>query len=394
MSSTSVATTHRWSWSRATARSAMTRTSPAAVTKLRYCHRDLARLSSRGARGRGKVVGSILTGGATEPHGQTSGPGDRGSPNSPGNEAIAEFTPGHVSVNEITVATVRDLERHTAFRGAERDHGSEGLPDTGTWTAHAARNLFLRHADQLAGSPFVEVFDEIFRTEGVKILPPQRLQGSRKVRPTRLPCHQVNAGSRLDRRVPKCRLTRHDTIFGPHMDAQPGSSRGIGGRLRRSPTLKVRRMVVAERNERPSRPSTANHYSEAGQEAATRPMGHNSLEIHYHPPSSSPLLSPVLRPRLHRRRPPEVRLVGREAFLEAAADRIEHLDAGPPLVVGGDQIPGGTCRARLRDHVVHRALVERPLLAVAVVVVRELVLLVGRIGASLEATQLLLLAEM
>ena len=50
---------------------------------------------------------------------------------------------------------------------------------TGAWTALAARNLFLRHADQLAGSralvrdrgsQFIDTFDEIFRTEGLKIL--------------------------------------------------------------------------------------------------------------------------------------------------------------------------------------------------------------------------------
>ena len=50
---------------------------------------------------------------------------------------------------------------------------------TGAWTTQAARNLFLRHADQLKGSralvrdrgsQFVDTFDEIFRTEGLKIL--------------------------------------------------------------------------------------------------------------------------------------------------------------------------------------------------------------------------------
>ncbi|MGZ0217515.1 MAG: transposase [Acidimicrobiales bacterium] len=50
---------------------------------------------------------------------------------------------------------------------------------TGAWTTQAARNLFLRHADRLAdsralvrdrGSQFVDSFDEIFRTEGLKIL--------------------------------------------------------------------------------------------------------------------------------------------------------------------------------------------------------------------------------
>jgi putative transposase len=50
---------------------------------------------------------------------------------------------------------------------------------TGAWTTQAARNLFLRHADQLTdaralvrdrGSQFIDSFDEIFRTEGLKIL--------------------------------------------------------------------------------------------------------------------------------------------------------------------------------------------------------------------------------
>ena len=50
---------------------------------------------------------------------------------------------------------------------------------TGPWTTQAARNLFLRHGDQLAGaralvrdrgSQFVDRFDEIFRTEGCRIL--------------------------------------------------------------------------------------------------------------------------------------------------------------------------------------------------------------------------------
>ena len=50
---------------------------------------------------------------------------------------------------------------------------------TGAWTTQAARNLFLRHSDALAGckalvrdrgSQFIDAFDEIFRTEGIKIL--------------------------------------------------------------------------------------------------------------------------------------------------------------------------------------------------------------------------------
>ncbi len=50
---------------------------------------------------------------------------------------------------------------------------------TGAWTTQAARNLFLVHRDQLAGaralvrdrgSQFIDAFDEVFRTEGLKIL--------------------------------------------------------------------------------------------------------------------------------------------------------------------------------------------------------------------------------
>jgi transposase InsO family protein len=50
---------------------------------------------------------------------------------------------------------------------------------TGAWTTQAARNLFLRHTDQLTdaralvrdrGSQFADSFDETFRTEGLKIL--------------------------------------------------------------------------------------------------------------------------------------------------------------------------------------------------------------------------------
>ena len=50
---------------------------------------------------------------------------------------------------------------------------------TGEWTTQAARNLFIGHAERLEGakalvrdrgSQFVDAFDEIFRTEGIKIL--------------------------------------------------------------------------------------------------------------------------------------------------------------------------------------------------------------------------------
>ena len=50
---------------------------------------------------------------------------------------------------------------------------------TGAWTTQAARNLLRTHADRLAdtralardrGGQFIDAFDEIFRTEGLKIL--------------------------------------------------------------------------------------------------------------------------------------------------------------------------------------------------------------------------------
>ena len=50
---------------------------------------------------------------------------------------------------------------------------------TGAWTTQAARNLFLRHAQHLdttralvrdRNSQFIDSFDEIFQTEGLKIL--------------------------------------------------------------------------------------------------------------------------------------------------------------------------------------------------------------------------------
>ncbi|NCG23421.1 MAG: transposase [Actinobacteria bacterium] len=58
-------------------------------------------------------------------------------------------------------------------------HAGVTANPTGAWTTQAARNLFLRHADQLAdsralvrdrGSQFIDTFDEVFRTEGLKIL--------------------------------------------------------------------------------------------------------------------------------------------------------------------------------------------------------------------------------
>ncbi len=66
-----------------------------------------------------------------------------------------------------------DIETRRVFYAGITAH------PTGTWTTQAARNLFHRHSDALArckalvrdrGSQFTGAFDEIFRTEHIKIL--------------------------------------------------------------------------------------------------------------------------------------------------------------------------------------------------------------------------------
>ena len=66
-----------------------------------------------------------------------------------------------------------DIPTRTVYLGGITEH------PTGAWTTQAARNLFLRHGEQLAaaralvrdrGSQFIDAFDEIFRTEHIKIL--------------------------------------------------------------------------------------------------------------------------------------------------------------------------------------------------------------------------------
>jgi putative transposase len=66
-----------------------------------------------------------------------------------------------------------DIPTRTVYLGGITEH------PTGAWTTQAARNLFLRHRNKLVdvralvrdrGSQFTGTFDEIFRTEGLKIL--------------------------------------------------------------------------------------------------------------------------------------------------------------------------------------------------------------------------------
>ena len=66
-----------------------------------------------------------------------------------------------------------DIATRTVYFAGITDH------PTGVWTTQAARNLFLQHGHQLAdtralvrdrASQFIDAFDEIFRTEGCKIL--------------------------------------------------------------------------------------------------------------------------------------------------------------------------------------------------------------------------------
>ena len=66
-----------------------------------------------------------------------------------------------------------DIPTRTVYFAGITDHPS------GVWASQAARNLLLRYGHQLAdaqalvrdrGSQFIDAFDEIFRTEGMKIL--------------------------------------------------------------------------------------------------------------------------------------------------------------------------------------------------------------------------------
>ena len=164
----------------------------------------------------------------------------------------------------------------------------------GAWTTPAARNLFLHHADGLAGthalvrdhrSQFTRAFDEIFRTQGCKVLktPLQRpvanafaerwiatlrrelldrtiiwnqhqlqrlvidyIDGYNTHRPYRSlaqrppdppdppnqPYQQAPRSREIDtmrrtrQRVPTCGLTSHDRVSGTHRPSPPGCQRG------------------------------------------------------------------------------------------------------------------------------------------------------------------------
>ena len=83
------------------------------------------------------------------------------------------FTVDTATLRRYYVLFFIDIETRKVFYA-----GATANP-TGAWTTQAARNLFLRHSERLAdaralvrdrGSQFVDSFDEIFRTEGLKIL--------------------------------------------------------------------------------------------------------------------------------------------------------------------------------------------------------------------------------
>ena len=83
------------------------------------------------------------------------------------------FTVDTVSLKRIYVLFFIHIPTRQVF------HAGATTNPTGTWTTQAARNLFLRHGDQLAGSralvrdrgsQFIDTFDEIFRTEDLSIL--------------------------------------------------------------------------------------------------------------------------------------------------------------------------------------------------------------------------------
>src|SRR5207302_789794 len=80
---------------------------------------------------------------------------------------------------------------------------------------------------------------------------------------------------------------------------------------------------------------------------------------------------------------------GVEDVLEASDDGLEDLDAGPTLVVPLDEDPGGGLGAGLLEHLAGGGLVGVPAVAVAPVLVGDLVLLVGGRLAVLEPPELL-----
>ena len=72
----------------------------------------------------------------------------------------------------------RQIARPQLTDTDRRDAGITVNP-TAAWTVQAARNLFLGHSEKLAntkalvrdrGSQFTASFDDVFRTEGIKVL--------------------------------------------------------------------------------------------------------------------------------------------------------------------------------------------------------------------------------
>ena len=93
----------------------------------------------------------------------------------------SQFLRSQAAVATIETVTLRrfyllffiDIPTRTVYFAGITDHPS------GVWTTQAARNLLLQHGHQLAdaralvrdrGSQFIDAFDEIFRTEGCKVL--------------------------------------------------------------------------------------------------------------------------------------------------------------------------------------------------------------------------------
>ena len=78
-----------------------------------------------------------------------------------------------VTLRRLYLLFFIDIPTRTIYLGGITEH------PTGAWTTQAARNLFMRHTDQLTGaralvrdrgSQFIDAFDEIFRSEGFNIL--------------------------------------------------------------------------------------------------------------------------------------------------------------------------------------------------------------------------------
>ena len=79
---------------------------------------------------------------------------------------------------------------------------------------------------------------------------------------------------------------------------------------------------------------------------------------------------------------------GFQSSIDALGRLAQDFKSGESFVVGGNEIPGGECIVRERQHVAHGGFVGRPLSAIAPVFVVDFVMLVRRLFARAETGEL------